>query len=33
LLEAPDLAARCELLVQMMQFYGHGDGEDGATLQ
>lgn len=33
LLEAPDLAARCELLVQMMQFYGHGDRDDGATLQ
>lgn len=35
LLEAPGLAARCELLVQLMQFFGRaGDGdEDGATLQ
>ncbi|WP_333605402.1 LON peptidase substrate-binding domain-containing protein [Novosphingobium sp.] len=35
LLEAPGLAARCELLVQLMQFFGrtsNGD-EDGATLQ
>jgi Lon protease-like protein len=35
LLEATDLSARCELLVQLMQFFGRaGDGdEDGATLQ
>lgn len=35
LLEARGLAARCELLVQLMQFFGRaGDGdEDGATLQ
>ncbi|WP_043604961.1 LON peptidase substrate-binding domain-containing protein [Novosphingobium sp. Rr 2-17] len=35
LLEAPGLIARCELLVQLMQFFGRtqdGD-EDGATLQ
>ena len=35
LLEAPDLATRCELLVQLMQFFGLHDGdEDGrVTLQ
>ena len=34
LLEAPDLAARCELLVQLMQFFGRGDpDEDRVTLQ
>jgi Lon protease-like protein len=35
LLEASGLSARCELLVQLMQFFGRaGDGdEDGATLQ
>lgn len=35
LLEAPDLNSRCELLVQLMQFFSHDDGEDdeGATLQ
>ena len=35
LLEAPDLASRCELLVQLMQFYGLRDGGDGeiVTLQ
>lgn len=35
LLEAPCLAARCELLVQLMQFFGrHGEGdEEGVTLQ
>lgn len=33
LLEAPDLATRAELIVQLMQFYGrHGDEEAG-TLQ
>ena len=35
LLEAPDLAARCELLVQLMQFFGRrdGDNENRVTLQ
>lgn len=35
LLEAPGLAARCELLVQLMQFFGRtsDDDKDGATLQ
>lgn len=35
LLEATGLSARCELLVQLMQFFGRaGDGdEDGSTLQ
>ena len=34
LLEADTLAERCELLVQLMQFYGRRDGdEDRATLQ
>lgn len=34
LLEAPDLAARCELLVQLMQFFGRRDSDDGrVTLQ
>lgn len=34
LLEAQDLAARCELLVQLMQFYGrHDGGEEIVTLQ
>ena len=35
LLEAPDLPTRCELLVQLMQFFGRHDGdEDGrVTLQ
>ncbi|MFZ9396764.1 MAG: LON peptidase substrate-binding domain-containing protein [Erythrobacter sp.] len=34
LLEAPDLAARCELLIQLMYFYGRRDGEDDrVTLQ
>jgi Lon protease-like protein len=34
LLEAPDLAARCELLVQLMQFFGRGDpDEERVTLQ
>jgi Lon protease-like protein len=34
LLEAPDIATRCELLVQLMQFFGHGDPEEGrVTLQ
>lgn len=33
LLEAEDLNERCELLIQLMQFYGcHGD-DDNATLQ
>jgi Lon protease-like protein len=34
LLEAPDLAARCELLIQLMYFFGRTDGEDDrVTLQ
>lgn len=34
LLEADSLAARCELLVQLMQFFGHRDGdEEIITLQ
>ena len=34
LLEAPNIAARCEMLVQLMQFFGHGDPEEGrVTLQ
>lgn len=34
LLEAPNLKARCELLVQLMQFYGRSDpGEEITTLQ
>jgi Lon protease-like protein len=34
LLEAQDISLRCELLVQLMQFYGKRDGdEDRVTLQ
>ena len=34
LLEAPDIASRCELLVQLMQFFGKRDSDDGSvTLQ
>lgn len=34
LLEADDIAARCELLVQLMQFFGRRDGDDDSvTLQ
>ncbi|MBS0482973.1 MAG: LON peptidase substrate-binding domain-containing protein [Proteobacteria bacterium] len=34
LLEAPGLAERCELLVQLMQFFGKRDSDDGrVTLQ
>jgi uncharacterized protein len=33
LLEAPDLAARAELIVQLMQFFGRHDGEERVTLQ
>ena len=34
LLEAADLGERCELLIQLMQFYGRRDGgDDGVTLQ
>lgn len=34
LLEAPDLAGRCELLVQLMQFFGRSDpDEERITLQ
>lgn len=35
LLEAPDLPARCELLIQLMQFFGRRgeDDDDSVTLQ
>ena len=34
LLEAPDIATRCDLLVQLMQFFGRRDSDDGTvTLQ
>ncbi|MGZ3197143.1 MAG: LON peptidase substrate-binding domain-containing protein [Croceibacterium sp.] len=34
LLEAPDIARRCELLVQLMQFFGHGNPDEGrVTMQ
>ena len=34
LLEAPDIATRCELLVQLMQFFGRSDpDEERVTLQ
>ncbi len=34
LLEAQDLSARCELLIQLMQFFGRRDRDDGrVTLQ
>lgn len=34
LLEAPDLSRRCELLVQLMEFFGRGDPDEGSvTLQ
>jgi hypothetical protein len=34
LLEASGLSARCEMLIQLMQFYGRRDSdEDGVTLQ
>lgn len=33
LLEAPDLASRSELIVQLMQFFGRHDGEEQVTLQ
>ncbi len=34
LLEAPNLSARCELLVQLMQFFGRRDGDESrVTLQ
>jgi Lon protease-like protein len=33
LLEADDIAVRCELLVQLMQFFGRRDEDDDATLQ
>ena len=34
LLEAPDLASRCELLIQLMQFFGRSDPEEErVTLQ
>ena len=34
LLEAPDLRVRCDLLVQLMEFFGKGDPDEGrVTLQ
>ena len=34
LLEAPDVQSRCELLVQLLQFFGRRDGDDSrVTLQ
>ena len=34
LLEAPDIASRCELLVQLMHFFGRSDPDEGrVTLQ
>ncbi len=34
LLEAPDLGSRCELLIQLMQFFGlHDSDDDRVTLQ
>lgn len=34
LLEAPDLRVRCDLLVQLMEFFGRGDPDEGrVTLQ
>lgn len=35
LLEAPDISARCELLVQLLNFFGHRDDDDNehTTLQ
>jgi len=34
LLEAPDLGARCELMIQLMQFFSRRDSDDDrATLQ
>ena len=34
LLEAPDIRTRCELLTQLMEFFGRRDGDDGkVTLQ
>lgn len=33
LLEAPDIEARAERIIQLMQFFGRHDGEDRVTLQ
>ena len=33
LLESETISTRCELLVQLMQFFGRHDGDDAATLQ
>lgn len=33
LLEAPDIASRAELIVQLMQFFGRHDGDERVTLQ
>jgi Lon protease-like protein len=31
LLEARDLSSRCELLIQLLQFFGHGDSDDDSV--
>ena len=33
LLEAPNLAMRADLIVQLMRFFGRHDGEERVTLQ
>lgn len=33
LLESKGISARCELLVQLMQFFGRHDGDERVTLQ
>jgi len=33
LLESTGISARCELLVQLMQFFGRHDGDERVTLQ
>ena len=33
LLEAPDIEARAELIIQLMQFFGRHDGDESVTLQ
>ena len=33
LLEAPNISARSELIIQLMQFFGRHDGDDRVTLQ
>ena len=33
LLEAPDIEARAELIIQLLHFFGRHDGDDRVTLQ